>query len=98
MGSYIALDLEQKHNGAPIFVKTVTTKSSWGNSTTTDAAFLYRFGDGSWMATVSKSDIAKGVGGVQSSKSAELPFEEGLKWKYFDGHAWQYDRNITCSV
>jgi hypothetical protein len=80
---------EVKANGAPRFVKRLAGGG---------AHYLFRNSNsGKWMATDDESDIAKNVGGILSSRAADLPSKAGLGWEYYDGSAWPDDPNLRCT-
>ena len=54
--------------------------------------------DGTWMVTSEKADIAKNRGVLKSSRASDLPYEEGLGWKWLDGEGvWQNDPDLKCT-
>ena len=74
-------------NGAPLFVKRLANGK---------AQYLYLSFTGKWAATDDESAMAKGAGGILSSRAADLPSEAELGWQYSDS-GWQDDPDLRCT-
>ena len=75
-------------DGAPRFVKRLANGK---------AQYLYRSSsDGTWGATDDEIAMAKGEGGILSSRAADLPSEAELGWEYYD-ESFQNDPDLRCT-
>uniref|UniRef100_A0A7S2S968 Uncharacterized protein n=1 Tax=Rhizochromulina marina TaxID=1034831 RepID=A0A7S2S968_9STRA len=79
-------------NGAPLFCKATVEPGK--------QHFLFRTSTaGLWMATDSRDRMAQHPpqGGLQSSRAADLPCNDGLSYHVFSGQSWVPDPSIRVS-
>ena len=86
MGAYRRA--EQRAHGYPLYLKEAGGETHW----------LYRNGGaGNWCVVDAEANIAKNFGFISTKSAADLPTQEGVVWRYYDGGSWNDDSAMACT-